>query len=203
MAEAGVKGNFALVSWYIVLVAINTLSYEKSQMECAKNVPGGCSGAFMGTPGVFESSIISGSGGIADPSILSWLALTFARCPAMASKLGIFLYPTYFFGGSWEEPVSSLSFSNFSVVNGSPPSTILVPAVALLCMDALLAAGETDRVLGGLTAVESAAEAAVLTLVVDPGPVRRANAAKRGRGAEVVLGWRTGRHCLRHARLAG
>jgi anti-sigma factor ChrR (cupin superfamily) len=37
-----------------------------------------------------------------------------------------------------------------------------------------------------LTAVESAAEAAVLTLVVEPGPVRRANAA------EVVLGWRTG-----------
>lgn len=61
-------------------------------------------------------------------------------------------------------------------------------AVALLCMEALLAAGETDRVLGGLTAVESAAEAAVLTLVVDPGPVRRANAAKRGRGVEVVLG---------------
>jgi len=37
-------------------------------------------------------------------------------------------------------------------------------------------------------AVESAAEAAVLTLVVDPGPVRRANAARRGRGVEVVLG---------------
>ena len=55
-------------------------------------------------------------------------------------------------------------------------------------MDALLAAGETDRVLGGLTAVESAAEAAVLTLVVDPGPVRRAKAARRGRGVEVVLG---------------
>jgi len=155
----------------------------------------GCSGAFIGTPGVFGSSIISGSGGIADPSILNWLALTFARRPAMASKLGIFLYPTFFFGGSGtiglstvSEPVSSLSFSNFSVVNGSPPSITFVLAVALLCMEALLAAGETDRVLGGLTAVESAAEAAVLTLVVDPGPVRRANAARRGRGVEVVLG---------------
>jgi len=86
------------------------------------------------------------------------------------------------------EPVSSLSFSNFSVVNGSPPSITFVLAVALLCMEALLAAGETDRVLGGLTAMESAAEAAVLTLVVDPGLVCRANAAKRGRGVEVVLG---------------
>jgi len=59
-------------------------------------------------------------------------------------------------------------------------------------MEALLAAGETERVLGGLTAVESATEAAVLTLAVELGPVRRANAARRGRGAEVVLGWRTG-----------
>jgi hypothetical protein len=57
---------------------------------------------------------------------------------------------------------------------------------------ALLAAGETDLVLGGLTAMESVVVLAVLTLVVDPGPVRRANAARRGRGAEVVLGWRTG-----------
>jgi len=60
-----------------------------------------------------------------------------------------------------------------------------VLAVVLLCMEALLAAGETERVLGGLTAVESATEAA---LVVELGPVRRANAARRGRGAEVVLG---------------
>ena len=65
--------------------------------------------------------------------------------------------------------------------------------VALLCMEVLLAADEIDRVLGRLMAVESAAEAAaVLTLVVDPGPVRRVNTARQGRGVEFVLGWRTG-----------
>ena len=75
----------------------------------------------------------------------------------------------------------------------SPPSIIFVLAVALLCMEVLLTADEIDQVLGRLTAVESAAEAAaVLMLVVDPGPVRRANAARQGHGVEFVLGWRTG-----------
>lgn len=63
---------------------------------------------------------------------------------------------------------------------------VLALVVAALC-DALLAAGETDLVLGALTAIESAVDAAVFTLVDDP--VRRAKAARRGLGAEVALTW--------------
>ena len=152
----------------------------------------------MGTPGVLGSSIISGSGGIADPSMLSSLALSFARRAAIASKLGMFLYPTFRFGASGAtgtgsltvpsgEAVCSLSFSSFSAVRGSPPPSTGAAAlvVAVLCCDTLLGAGEADLVLGALTAMESAVDAAVFTLVDDP--VRRAKAARRGRGAEVVL----------------
>lgn len=79
-------------------------------------------------------------------------------------------------------------------MSGSPPpsATPLTPVVALLCCDALLNAGEADLVLGALTTMESVVDAAVFTLVVDPVPVRSANAARRGLGADVVLGWRGG-----------
>ena len=160
----------------------------------------GCSGAFICTPGVFGSSTISGSGGIADPSILRCIARCFARRAVMASRLGMFLYPTFFFGASTgtaiftvpsAEAVSSFNFSNFSVVRGSPPSTNGVPpVVALLCCEALLIAGDADLVLGAFTAIESAVEATVLRLAFEP--VRSANAANRGRGAEELFGCRTG-----------
>jgi hypothetical protein len=44
--------------------------------------------------------------------------------------------------------------------------------------------GDAERVLGGLTAVESAADATVDSEVVEE--VRRADAARRGRGAEAL-----------------
>jgi len=60
----------------------------------------------------------------------------------------------------------------------------------------LLIAGDTDLVLGGLTAMESAVEIAVLKLVCDP-VLSAPNAARRGRGTDVcVLG------CVRVSPLA-
>ena len=57
----------------------------------------------------------------------------------------------------------------------------------LLAALSLLIAGETDLVLGGLTAIESVFEFVVFTLVCDP--VRKdAKAAKRGRDALAMLG---------------
>ena len=82
--------------------------------------------------------------------------------------------------------VSKLSRSSFSVVRASPPlggSGVMSRAPSSVL--ALLAAGETERVLGGLTASESAFDAVVLTLTLDP--VRNTDAASRGRGADVVV----------------
>ena len=57
----------------------------------------------------------------------------------------------------------------------------------LVAVLSLLIAGETDLVLGGLTAIESVFEFVVFTLVVEP--VRNdANAAKRGLDALAMLG---------------
>lgn len=72
----------------------------------------------------------------------------------IASRLGMFLYPIGAFLS-----LSTLSFSTFSVVSASPPvGTIESGEEARL--DAVVVVtvfvGETERVVGGLTAVESA-----------------------------------------------
>lgn len=72
----------------------------------------------------------------------------------MASKLGMFLYPTgaFFFS-------SSLCLSTFSVVRGSPP----IAAVATedrgeeVRLVGVITSGEAERVEGALTAIDSAA----------------------------------------------
>ena len=109
----------------------------------------------------------------------------------------MFLYPTCLFGagagaGGADAPssadVSKLSRSSFSVVRASPPlggSGVESLAPSSVVLLAPLAAGDTERVLGGLTASESALEAVVLTLTLDP--VRNSDAASRGRGADVVV----------------
>jgi hypothetical protein len=52
-----------------------------------------------------------------------------------------------------------------------------------------MVAGDVDRVEGALTAMESAVEAVVAREVVEPVPVRKTEAASRGRPAtEVVAG---------------
>jgi hypothetical protein len=136
----------------------------------------GCSGGFMWTPGVFGSSIISGSGGFGVPSMLS--VRVFARRAVMASRLGIFLYPTLTFFFSGGVMVSWFSLSSLSEVSASPPSTML-PAL-------LDGAGDVD---GEADLVEEAGMTATESFVaideLDPGPVRRAKAARRGRGAGV------------------
>ncbi len=167
----------------------------------------GCSGAFICKPGVFGSSIIGGSGGFAVPSILS--ALVFTNLAVIASKLGIFLYPTFFClsggcvgaceeveipGGPFAGDTASLpllskfNFSNFSAVNASPPSTSVgVPSVeSFEGVTELVGVepGEAARVVDGFTAIESA-EATVDTDVEDP--VRKANAASLGLAEELLL----------------
>jgi hypothetical protein len=58
----------------------------------------GCSGALIDTPGDFGSSIISGSGGLGEPSTLNDIARCFAIRAVIASRLGMFLYPIFLFG---------------------------------------------------------------------------------------------------------
>lgn len=136
----------------------------------------GCSGFFCGIPGVAGSSYVSGSGGLCVPSILSDRVI--AMRAVIASSEGMFLYPAgmrFFFS------VSAFSFSTLSVVRGSPP-----PADTSLTdpggEDALLEeSGETERVVGGCTAVESAADAATLLDNDKLDPVRSSWAARRGR----------------------
>ena len=108
--------------------------------------------------------------------------LVIAIRAVIASKLGIFLYPTL----AGFLSVSELSFSTLSVVSGSPPlGALLTEAVG---EDALLedeVTGETERVVGALTAIESALD--VLLLVKETcEPVRRSCAARRGRDADVL-----------------
>ncbi len=130
--------------------------------------------------------MVSASGGLAEPSILSVLA--FARRAVIASREGMFLYPTGIFclglsslaGGGAE--VSWLSFSTISVVSGSPfsPEGVL-PLLRGGEMGSW--AGDSARVMGGFTMVESDVDAAaeeVLELV------RRRAAARRGRLAALA-----------------
>lgn len=152
----------------------------------------------MATPGVLGSSINSGSGGVAVPSILRDIARCFCILAVIASRLGIFLYPILFLGCSGngrgtltvpseDTPFSSFRASSFSLVSGSPPSGagVALVVVVWLCCEVALNAGDVDRVLGGFTVMESAMEAVVLTLAVDP--VRREEATSLGRDADVVL----------------
>lgn len=67
-------------------------------------------------------------------------------------------------------------------MRGSPPPSF--DGVVDCGGDAETAPGEAERVVGGLTAIESAVEALVEREVFEP--VRRAKAARRGRGADVV-----------------
>lgn len=152
----------------------------------------GCSGALTRRPGVFGSSIVSGSGGFAVPSTLRLLA--FAKRAVIASRLGMFLYPLgklgFFTSGSFASfvsfsvssfAVSSLSFSSPSSVSGSPLSPTGVTDV-LWGGDVERAAGDVERVLGAFTATESAV---VPCDDIDAcEPVRSSAAARRGREAE-------------------
>lgn len=141
----------------------------------------GCSGAFMTAPGVFGSSTISGSGGRAEPSMLS--DLVFAKRAVMSSREGTFLYPLILF--SPLPPVSWFSCSSFSSVRGSVSrdASSGIEGVDDLGVWAELAvsAGDTERVDGPLTTTES------LVAVVDRDvcePVRKSEAARRGRAGE-------------------
>jgi hypothetical protein len=158
-----------------------------------------CSGALTWMPGVFGSSIISASGGVAVPSTLRWRRL--ASRAVMASSEGMFLYPLT--GGlPFGSCCSALSFSSFSLVRGSTGPPLVVAgagagagaegAVSLdgVCgadpapLTLALLVGLPDLVVGGFTVVESEV-AAVEMLVVEL--VRRANAGRRGRDADDVL----------------
>ena len=113
----------------------------------------------------------------------------FAIRAVIASKLGMFLYPTrgFFSNGSTE-----LSFSSFSAVRASPPDTEYGVSSLGSCGEAVAsenALGDPDRVCGGFTANESAVETVVDREVLEL--VRRAKAANRGRlalgdGAELA-----------------
>lgn len=114
----------------------------------------------------------------------------------MASRLGMFLYPAttfrFSFSGCFScfsaPSVSSFNRSSFSVVSGSPLSPTGVVEM-LWGGDVERPAGDVERVLGGLTAIESAFDTVVdASEVCDP--VRNNAAASRGRvpDDEVVLG---------------
>lgn len=110
------------------------------------------------------------------PSMLSDLVI--AMRAVIASREGMFLYPGRrdFFSDS------AFNFSTRSVVSGSPPSVdpSLSEAGGEEALPVLDESGEPERVVGGLTAVESAFEAAALDRdKLDP--VRRSWAARRGR----------------------
>ena len=139
----------------------------------------------MRNPGVLGSSIVSASGGFADPSTLSVRA--FARRAEIASREGMFLYPTgilAFLGSVSASAVSSLSLSSFSLVSFSPEPTSLGAGVleVLPGGDADRAPGDTERDPGGLTVTESVVDAAVEESDVCE-DVRRRAAARRGRAA--------------------
>jgi hypothetical protein len=72
----------------------------------------GSSGACIRRPGVFGSSIVSGSGGFALPSMLNWRER--AILAAIVSRFGIFLYPTLVFFRGAAGAGSCVSFSSFS-----------------------------------------------------------------------------------------
>ncbi|KAI4525058.1 hypothetical protein K525DRAFT_192482 [Schizophyllum commune Loenen D] len=128
-------------------------------------------------PGVFGSSIISGSGGLGVPSTLS--ARVFAKRAVIASRLGMFLYPT-----GLSRPLSggcsSLSLSKPSFVSGSPSVLAVSPVgVSTVGGDVI---GDAARVVEAFTATESCVDAVVERDALEP--VRSANAARRGRPVE-------------------
>lgn len=92
----------------------------------------------------------------------------------------MFLYPTLTFFFS-DTAFSWLNFSSCSEVKGSPGSTLL----------ATLEGGDVERIEGDVDRVEegtlTAVESLVVTEELEPGPVRRAKAARRGRGAVILL----------------
>lgn len=132
--------------------------------------------------------MVSGSGGLEEPSTLSCRA--FANRAVIASREGIFLYPAGTFSRflSFSLSTSWFSFSSLSVVNGSPFSEPTGVEVLLRGGEADNAVGEVDLVLGALTTMESEADAPVAdedSEVCDP--VRRREAARRGRTADEEL----------------
>jgi hypothetical protein len=130
----------------------------------------------------------SASGGLAVPSTLSVRA--FAIRAAIASSPGMFLYPLIIGAVFWSLAsfslssfsVSLFSSSRFSAVSCSPPSPIGV-AVLLWGGETFSWVGEVDLVLGALTAVESALDTTLDATDADE-PVRRRDAARRGRDAD-------------------
>lgn len=140
--------------------------------------------------------MVSASGGFEVPSTLSVLAFAVRRL-VIASRLGMFLYPTgylFFFAGSpaFTVPPSSVFFSSasssfslssssrFSVVSNSPFSLAGGVADELWGGDIESAVGEVEREFGACTAVESARD--VAAEVIDAcEPVRSSVAARRGR----------------------
>ena len=130
--------------------------------------------------------MVSGSGGLALPSILNWREM--ASLAAIVSRLGMFLYPTLvFFTGTAGAGscVSLSSLSSFSAVSWSSPgsmdSSVTDPGFDP-CAE-MVEPGEAGRVDDALTAVESFV-ATVDREVVDP--VRNKDAASRGR-FEILL----------------
>lgn len=116
------------------------------------------------------------------PSMLRPRALT--RRAVIASREGIFLYPTLTDFFSPTDAVSWLSLSSFSEVSGSPPSSVGV--IGSSCGGVIERAdGDVERVLEALTAIESLVDATVATDVDEP--VRKAFAARRGRCVEIGL----------------
>lgn len=98
----------------------------------------------------------------------------------IASRLGMFLYPTGAFFS-----LSALILSTLSVVSGSPPEGTFEGGDEAR----LDVAGDAERVVGALTAIESAFDAAVVVLFSDIwDPVRRSCAARRGRVVDDWLG---------------
>ena len=101
----------------------------------------------------------------------------------MASRLGIFLYPTGTFLEVSTVAISWLCFSSLSAVSESPSVVPSLDGVVDRGLDCAIESddGDVDRVLGGFTAIESAADATVESDVDEA--VRRTEATRRGRGA--------------------
>jgi hypothetical protein len=150
----------------------------------------GCSGGLVINPGVCGSSMGSASGGTAVPSTLRVRVRAYRA--VMASSVGIFLNTLAFLGCLSSPAVSCASFSTFSTVRGSPgPMVTVAEGRASPLTEPLVelggevdsAAGDVERVMGALTATESAKDVVVESEVWEP--VRRKEAARRGRFA----GW--------------
>ena len=96
----------------------------------------------------------------------------------------MFLKPLVFFTGLSSPAVSCASLSTFSAVRGSPGPAVVIasPLTEPLVEfggEVERAPGEVERVMGALTATESAMDVVVDRDVCEP--VRRREAARRGR----------------------